>query len=74
LASDRGNKAQSKWNTSRSRALTGLWSRPLFLVSDFGVAKELARFRMQEDRVARNPVVLEDLLQFQPDRTMVFFV
>ena len=35
LASDRGNKAQSKWNTSRNGALTGLWSGLDGMISTF---------------------------------------
>ena len=48
--------------------------RPLFLAFDFGVAEELARLGMQEDRVVRNAVVFEDLLEFRPDRIVALFV
>ena len=41
---------------------------------DLRVAEELARLGMQEDRVVRDAVVLEDLLQFRPDRIVLLFV
>ena len=48
--------------------------RPLLFTLDFGVAEELARLGMQEDRVVRDAVALEDLLQFRPDRIVLLFV
>ena len=36
--------------------------RPLLFAFDFGVAEELSRFRVQENRVVRDAVVFEDLL------------
>ena len=48
--------------------------RPLLFALDFGVAEELARLGVQEDRVVRDAVALEDLLQFRPDRIVLLFV
>ena len=48
--------------------------RPLFFALDFGVAEELARFLVQEDRVVRDAVVFEHLLQLWPDRIVALFV
>jgi hypothetical protein len=41
---------------------------------DFGVAEELAHFRVQEDGVVRDAVVFEHLFQLRPDRVVAFFV
>jgi hypothetical protein len=46
----------------------------LLLAFDFGVAEELARFGMQEDRAVRDAVVFEHFLQLRLDRTVAFFV
>lgn len=47
---------------------------PLFFTFDLRIAKELPRLGVQEDRVTRDAVVLEDLLQFRPDRIVAPFV
>ena len=38
-----------------------------------GAAEQLSRFRMQENRVVRKPVALEDFLQLRPDRIVALF-
>ena len=47
--------------------------RPPFLAFDFGRAEEL-RFEVQEDRIVRDTVIFEHLLQFRPNRIVALLL
>ena len=47
---------------------------PLLLALDLGIAEELSRLGVDEDRVVRHAVVFEDLLQLRSDRTVPLLV
>ena len=48
--------------------------RPLLFALDFGVAEELARLGVQEDRIVRDTVIFEHLLQFRPNRIVALLL